>query len=139
MLSFLKDLLCKNPLPNQESFSYINMNQAYYPACEVVLYRNKQEFKYTFIIDSGADISLVPKSIGEQLELKKGQLRYLGGISGRMGYYINQVQAEIAGKQFKMELAWATKDTVPLLLGRKSVFKNFKICFNEKKKTVFFS
>jgi len=76
---------------------------------------------------------LLPKWAGEMLNLKRTDLKYIGGIAGRIGYYINYTNAVVAGETLTIPVAWATQDTVPLLLGRQGVFDKFVITFNEKK------
>jgi len=132
------NFFCYKYKGEKKTFEYIKMGTTYYPSCELIIFRKQKKYKYTFIIDSGADITIIPKSVGEQMNLPKGKLRYLGGISGRIGYYINTVNLELANKKLKAKIAWSTKDTVPLLLGRKDIFNQFKICFKEKNKKVIF-
>ena len=115
-------------------FKYRGLDGQKYPVCEVMFFIDgkKDPYKTFMIVDSGADISLIPKTIGEELNLKKAELHYLGGVGGRVGYYTNYVNVQIAGKKFNMPVAWLTHDTVPLLLGRKGVFDKFRICFEER-------
>lgn len=122
---------------NQVIYKYHKQNGYKYPAVEV-LFKNNTSLKYVFILDSGADITIVPKSVGEILGFKKTKLHYLGGVGGRIGYYVNKANIKLAGKSFNIDVAWSTSDEVPLLLGRKDVFNKFKICFIEKKSQVIF-
>lgn len=103
-----------------------------HPVCIVTFNNDEGPVKLKMLVDSGADITLLPKWAGEMLDLKKTELKYIGGIGGRVGYYINYINAELAGKKITMPVAWSTQDTVPLLLGRQGVFDKFTITFKEK-------
>ncbi|PIR43320.1 hypothetical protein COV24_03280 [candidate division WWE3 bacterium CG10_big_fil_rev_8_21_14_0_10_32_10] len=122
-------------------YKYRGTDGAKHPVCEVNFIINNQNgpYKTFMIIDSGADISIIPKTIGEDLGLKKTDLHYLGGVGGRVGYYINYINVELAGKNFTIPVAWLTNDSVPMLLGRKGVFSEFDICFKEKQEIVEFT
>jgi hypothetical protein len=121
------------------SFKYQEFEGLSYPSCSVDFFVNNKIVTLAMIVDSGADITLIPKSIGQVLNLQKTHLNYLGGIGGKTGFYLNIVNAKIAGKQIKIPVAWITHDSIPLLLGRKGVFNQFSICFKEKEQVVVFS
>lgn len=119
------------------TYKYEKRANLYYPIVPINFYTNsKPLFQAKAIVDTGADITLVPKSLGTDLALKRTQLQYIGGVGGRMGYYLNNIKVEIADKKITIPVAWSTQDTVPLLLGRKGVFDKFKFCFNDKSKEI---
>lgn len=120
------------------TYSYRTINDTSYPSCEVEFLVDHTYLLYPAIIDSGADVSLLPQKMGLDFGLKKTQLRYLGGVGGRTGYYLNYINVKIATKKLTVPVAWMTSDDIPLLLGRKGVFEKFKICFNEKENKVTF-
>ncbi len=91
------------------------------------------------IIDSGADITMIPKRIGITLGLEKtGDKETISGISGSLDYYEKDIFIEMGGCRIKTRCAWVMDDDVPLLLGRKDVFDKFKILFDEKNLEVIF-
>ena len=117
------------------TYKYEKRDNLYYPIVPINFYTNsKPLFQAKAIVDTGADITLIPKSLGMDLELKRTQLQYIGGVGGRMGYYLNLIKVEIADKKITIPVAWSTQDSVPLLLGRKGVFDKFRFCFNDKSK-----
>ena len=109
-----------------------------HPVCIVTFKNSGGNVDLKMLVDSGADITLLPKWAGEMLNLKRTDLKYIGGIAGRIGYYINYTNAVVAGETLTIPVAWATQDTVPLLLGRQGVFDKFVITFDEKKGEISF-
>ncbi len=91
-------------------------------------------------IDSGADISIAPKSFGEVLKLDLLQnLSEVKGIGdARIPISIHKVDMKINGKPVEVKLAIALIDKIPYLLGRADVFKNYSILFRESMKKIFF-
>lgn len=130
--SFLKDYVCDAP---GVVYKYEKRYNLYYPSIPIK-YKSTTglEIEIKALVDSGADITLVPKSLGLNMGLKKQDLHYIGGVGGRMGYYLNNCYIAINGNYIKIPVAFATKDNIPFLLGRKGVFNRFEFCFNEKRK-----
>ena len=91
-------------------------------------------------IDSGADTTLIPFSIGEFLGLtyKENEVTKIAGVAGFTKAVRKKVKASIGEKEFSLTLTWAMTENVPALLGRKDVFDNFKITFNQKEEEVIF-
>lgn len=110
-----------------------------HPVCIVTFKNSEGNVDLKMLVDSGADITLLPKWAGEMLNLQRTELKYIGGIAGRVGYYINYVNINLANKNLTIPVAWSTQDTVPLLLGRQGVFDKFVITFNESKGEINFN
>lgn len=94
-----------------------------------------------FYIDSGADITLLPRSVGDLLgfELKQDEvIEEIGGIAGKLPTVRRRVGVKIGKKELKAEIAWALTEEVPLLLGRKDVFDVFHITFKQDKGLIIF-
>lgn len=97
---------------------------------------------YPFIayIDSGADISIAPKSFGEMLGLDLS--KNLGEIKGigetKVPISLHKVDMKIGNIKLKVHLAIALIEKIPYILGRSDVFKAFSINFREKFKKVIF-
>lgn len=96
--------------------------------------------KFHPYIDSGADITLLPKSLGELLGLTKNnsQIRYLGGIRGSVPIIYKQTHMRIGNVDFPAEIAWALIETVPPLLGRIDVFDVFTVTFKQTEGSIEF-
>jgi len=85
-------------------------------------------------IDSGADVTLIPKSIGEALglSLEPGDVQELSGVGeGRVAVAFKTVRMGIGEHNFDCRIAWALIEEVPPLLGRKDVFDRFAVLFRE--------
>ena len=95
----------------------------------------------TFLIDSGADITVIPRRAGIELRLasvEKDELQRLGGISGSILMAYRQVEMEIGGHRFSCTIAWAQTDSVPFILGRFDVFDEFNVELRQKERVTFF-
>ena len=95
------------------------------------------------MLDSGSDISVLPKEIAETLEIKYFEEDELYGITG------NKVKSKIGrvnisfGKgrenyRFQIPVVVPEKGDTPIILGRTGFFNKFKITFFEKEKRIIF-
>lgn len=92
-------------------------------------------------IDSGADVTLIPRSVGDLLgfELNPDEsIEEIGGIAGKLPTVRRQMNMRIGEVELKSEISWALVENVPLLLGRKDVFDAFHITFKQDKDLIFF-
>jgi len=94
----------------------------------------------TMYIDSGADVTMIPLKAGEVLgftyDTKK--IFHMHGISGSLPCILEKAKLKIGNKLIHADITWALTDEAPFLLGRRNVFKNFKIAFDEAEKKIFF-
>jgi hypothetical protein len=92
---------------------------------------------FTAYVDSGADITLLPKSAcieGLGYNLKTGKAGYVGGITpGRIRVYVHNLNAKLGEETFKARIAFAEREDVPPLMGRTDIFNHFKVCYNHKR------
>lgn len=113
------------------------------PVAEVIFKNNEKEILEYPYVDSGADISLISKSVGDSLGFtieKTDEITEIKGISEReVPIIIKNVKMKIGEKIFDTRIAWALIEEVPLLLGRTDVFNLFDISFNKNTKTIFSS
>ena len=111
------------------------------PVAEVTFINNEKEVLEYPYVDSGADISLIPKSVGNFLGFEIGkadEITEIKGIGERgVPIIIKKAKIRIGEKLFETRIAWALIEEVPLLLGRTDVFNLFDICFEKNKKTIF--
>ena len=113
----------------------------YRPVAEVVIENNKIKIEAGMYIDSGADISMVPLSIGRALGFSEttDKIFEMKGIAGEaVPYMIKTVNLVFPGYKFKARIGWALIEEIPILLGRLDVFPRFKVIFDESAKTVTF-
>lgn len=84
-------------------------------------------------IDSGADISLVPRNFGLLLNLdltkNLGQIRGIGEAIVPLS--LQNVKMRIDNHEMKVKIAVALINEVPYVLGRYDFFKLFRITFQE--------
>ena len=96
---------------------------------------------FTLYADSGADITLLPRSACEGLgyDLERGKLGDVGGITrGKIKVYVHEMNMRLGEEIFKSRVAFAQSESIPPLLGRTDVFNHFKVCYDgERKETVF--
>lgn len=111
------------------------------PVAEITFINGEKKVLEYPYVDSGADISLMPKSVGDFLgfEIEKtDQITEIKGIGERgVPIIIKKAKIRIGEKLLETRIAWALIEEVPLLLGRTDVFNLFDICFKKNKKTVF--
>lgn len=111
------------------------------PVVKVSLINGNKKVPEVFYVDSGADLTLVPRSVGELLGFKvnnPSKINQIKGI-GEQGVPIvlKQVDMNLGEIKFKARIGWCLIEEVPLLLGRIDVFKIFEISFLNDKKTIF--
>lgn len=83
-------------------------------------------------IESGADVTLLPLSLGKLLglEIEKNKIEELYGL-GRQGIPVifKTVEVKIGEHKFETEVAWALSEEIVPLLGRIDIFDNFYVSF----------
>ena len=109
------------------------------PYAKVIFNEKIPEWLY---VDSGADITLLPKKFGEFLgfKLKEGEeIKEIRGIGGsKVPYVIRRVNMRIGKKGFKARVAWSLTEDVPLVLGRLDIFNKCDVLFREGDEKVIF-
>lgn|SRR3989338_7390726 len=112
------------------------------PIADVTLEANNRRVEVVMYIDSGADITMIPLEVGKVLGFKqnpKDEILEIRGVSGSgVPYILKTAEIILNGEKFKIRLAWALTEEVPLLLGRMDIFSKFKITFEEEKETISF-
>jgi hypothetical protein len=112
------------------------------PRYEVLLKVQNSE-KVQIMVDSGAEISLIPKQLGENLgytQKASGEINNQAEeVSGSIEYLLRLVEIELDGHIFTAPVAWAqTDDCEEILLGREVVFDLFDIEFKQADETIIF-
>ncbi len=93
-----------------------------------------REVKAFMLLDSGADISMIPYSVGETigLELDISTRSEVQGIGeATVPYVLGQVKIKIENFEIAARIGWALIEEVPFILGRLDVFKAVAIEFRE--------
>ncbi len=84
--------------------------------------------------DSGADITLIPFTLGKALGFKEraDEIKQMSGISGAgVPYAVKKVKMHFNNVMIEAHVAWSLVEGVPPILGRMDVFSKFKIVFDE--------
>lgn len=102
--------------------------------------QNKKWVEYEPYIDSGADVTLIPFSLGKflGLEIDKGKIEQIGGIRGSLPVIYFQNKIRIGEVEFTAKIGWSLIDNVPPLLGRADIFDHFNVTFKQKDDTILF-
>lgn len=111
------------------------------PVAAVTFVNGEKEILESLYVDSGADITMLPKSVGELLGFKMektDEIKEVKGVGERsVPIIIKKSQIKIDEKTINVRMAWSLIEEVPLLLGRIDVFNLFNISFQKAEKTVF--
>lgn len=110
----------------------------YRPIVEIELINQEKKIAIPGILyfDTGADITLIPRSTGELLGLKvkEDQIKEISGVGGGIvPVIIKKLDISLSDYTFTARIAWSLIEDVPPLLGRIDVFKYFDISINEEK------
>lgn len=91
-------------------------------------------------IDSGADVTMIPLSLGKLLgfEINEHKIQQIGGIRGSVPVMYTKTHMKIGNEEFPVHLAWALIEDVPALLGRTDVFDRFKVSFEQYDEIIVF-
>lgn len=89
------------------------------------------------LADRGADISMLPKSIGEALvlDITEGKKVQIKGVvpAARVNVYIHTLRFKLNAKQFNLPVAIADSDHVPPIFGRVKGLDLFNAKFRKGK------
>ena len=92
------------------------------------------------LADTGADISVLPRPLGELLigEITTGQYSPLSGINpgAVLPAFIHVVQIRLGDEEFEMPVAIADSSLIPPVLGRKDALDRFVVRFVVGEETI---
>ncbi len=97
----------------------------------------------TFLVDTGADVSMLPRSWSKRLgiNLKKLPSHTMLTASGKeMEVYHSKITIKLErnAEEITIPCAFTASDKTPILLGRLRIFKIFTLEFSHRKKATFF-
>jgi len=111
------------------------------PVADVFLKSSTDNWiEYHPYIDSGADITMVPLSLGKLLgfHLDENQVQQIGGIRGSVPVIYVKNTMKIGSLEFPVQISWALIEDVPPLLGRADVFDHFEVTFKQPQNVIEF-
>lgn len=133
-------------------YKYINVKRSdgtlkKAPFIEVYLRdKNNKLIKNIALIDSGADMTVVPKDLARFLGLKETPHEELtGGIGGEVRVKRTKISFQLKGEHESHSLtvdALVLQDEnsdMPLLLGRNGIFEKFHITFKQNQGKIIFT
>ncbi|MBI2611166.1 hypothetical protein HYW54_00280 [Candidatus Gottesmanbacteria bacterium] len=91
-------------------------------------------------IDSGADVTLIPLTLGNLIGLKvdEKKIEQIGGIRGSVPAIYSQEKIRIGDNILSARIAWALIEEVPPLLGRTDIFDSFHVTFKQNQGIIIF-
>ena len=122
-------------------FPYQFFRDSYFPIIPVVIIKNDKKINTSAVVDSGASISIFNSSVTTPIELdiESGEKHIFQGASAKLIGYIHAVRMVVGDKEFECNVAFSDELSTSFnLLGRETVFNNFRVCFDETGKTVEF-
>lgn len=111
------------------------------PIVPLVVRSAREERIYDFLVDSGADATLLPRSLADdlQINLKRcPQSKTQGVEGGSIKIYHASLKLKIGPWENSIRCAFASHDHIPPLLGRLDVFSHYTIIFDAKKQSIIF-
>lgn len=110
----------------------------YRPVVPVELIWGSERKIQRMYLDSGADITLLPKSIGDLLKFEvTDDIKEMRGVLDiPVPIIIKNINIKLCDIEFPARVAWAMVEEVPLLLGRMDIFDKFEIVFMQKEKKI---
>jgi Aspartyl protease len=113
------------------------------PLYPVTLTCESNSEEILMIVDSGAQLSLISREVGDSLgfEVSRGEPITVGqGVGGEVQYVKRIIDLTIDGLTFKAPVAWLLTEiaNAPLLLGREIVFDLFDIKFIQAEERIEF-
>lgn len=111
----------------------------YRPIIPVFLKVGKGRERFRFILDSGAEFTMVPRWVSRRVGIDVDEFSRLT-VEGIEGHGLTGVLApmpiQIASDKLIVRCFFADKDNSPFLLGRADLFDRFNILFDARKKKV---
>ena len=96
---------------------------------------------YDFLLDSGADATLLPRSVAREvgIDLHSCPTSTTQGVEGRgITIYHAALSVRIGPWIEKVRCAFASHDRIPPLLGRLDIFSRFTITFDARCRSIRF-
>jgi hypothetical protein len=99
--------------------------------------------KIEMIVDSGADVTFIPKKIGQQLGFVKSHgeaVEMASGVGSKVSYLVRKNAILINDIELNIHLLWGQDDKIgDILLGRMDVFEHFDVTFSQSREKIIFT
>jgi len=94
---------------------------------------------YTFLLDTGADFTMLPRYMADDLGISLSQCRQIPsfGIEGSaLTTYVSTIHVKLAAWDFDLTCLISAKDVTPFILGRMGLFDRFSVTFDNRRKQI---
>ena len=122
-------------------FSYLEFEGKYLPMVPIKV-KGKEWVEFQAFVDSGAGYSIFKASAAEILgiDIEKGKKEFVKiGDGSFIEVFTFILSVSIAESEFETKIGFSRGLGVGFhIIGRQDIFNQFKICFDEKEKTVDF-
>jgi hypothetical protein len=103
------------------------------PLLPIVLSLGAKELAGEALLDSGAEVNVLPWRLGEALgahwDDRKTTIRLAGALAGTPAMPLLVTGRVADFSPVRLAFAWCRTDDVPLILGQTNFFMEFDICF----------
>ncbi len=124
-------------------FNYQFFEGEHLPIIPISIKRKEEWIDFDAYIDTGASTCLFPADVAEILNipLEKGEVKkVILGDGNTITVYIHSLLISLAGKEFVAPIGFSKGLGINFaIIGRKGIFEQFVISFNEKEKWIEFS
>lgn len=111
------------------------------PLADVALRNADAVVECEMLVDSGADMTLIPYQIGLELGYQVGpeEIREVRGIGDTVvPYVLREAVLTVGSTEARIRVAWALVDEVSVIMGRLDVFDRFRVEFDQRERVVRF-
>lgn len=132
----MKEIICEG-----KEIAIKGIGIKWLPFASIHVISEKESCECEVLIDSGADITLFPRKIGEFLgfDFKEDEIKEMHGIGySAIPYVIKSVMLKIGEIKFNCRVGISLIEEVPMILGRLDVFDRFDIEFRQSKRITIF-
>jgi hypothetical protein len=122
-------------------YVFLGKKRVPYPMVTITLQTIQGAKDYLFVMDTGADMMVMPKYMMYLMDIDKSTLKksYAHGITGKeTKTFEAMIPITFCGESFSLRCAFTDNNKTPLLLGKEGIFDRFTLLFdNENGMTIF--
>ena len=121
----------------------ISLGRVANPVIPILVHTRRGVLSFDFLIDTGADCSMIPASIAEtELGVKLSACPHdtFFGIEGTgVRVYRGWLSIRIGDAPLRIRCVFSTREHCPLILGRMDLFRHFSITFDNRRHVIHFT
>lgn len=109
------------------------------PTLTLVVKSRRGDFLFRFLVDSGADVSMMPRSAADTLGVDLAGCRRMeaGGIEGGgVPGWGDQIRLQVGDLEISIPCFFSSREDTPYLLGRAGFFQHFNVTFDNRRKMI---